>query len=78
VPPITVGVRVAGALAVSAPARAAVAEALAADGTVVAAFPLVDGTAVAELPLTPPVTDVRVLDAAGSVVAQVRVTGTNG
>jgi len=77
-PEQALGVRVAGALAVSAPARAAAAEALAADGTVVAAFPLVDGTAVAELPLTPPVTDVRVLDTAGSVVAQVRVTGTNG
>ena len=69
------GVRVEDALAVSGPASAATAEALAADGSVVARFPVVDGSAVAGLPATSVVTEVRVLDPAGAVVDQVRVTG---
>ena len=69
--------RLEDSLAVSAPARAVSAEALAADGTVVSAFP-VSGAAVVGLPLSPLVTQVRVLDAAGAVIAQVPATGTVG
>lgn len=70
-----VGVRVEDALAVSAPVRAVTAEALAADGTVVATVAVVDGSAVAGLPAGGQVTEVRVRDGAGAVVGQVRVTG---
>jgi hypothetical protein len=72
-----VALRVGGALAVSAPASAATAVLLASDGTTVATVPLVDGGGATDLlPAPAPVAfRVRALDAAGTVLAEARVTG---
>jgi hypothetical protein len=62
------------ALTVSAPSRGAVAEVYRSDGTLLTTMPLVDGVGIA--PLAPPTTHlatVRILDARGSLVAEVPV-----
>jgi hypothetical protein len=68
---------VGGALVVSAPATAASAVLLASDGATVTTIPLSAGGGTTDLlPAPAPVaTRVRVLDAAGAVVAEAPVTG---
>jgi hypothetical protein len=74
----TAAVRVSGSLLVTAPAGAASAVVLASDGTTVTTVPLVRGSGVTDLlPAPAPVAyRVQVLDAAGGVLAEAQVQGT--
>ena len=74
----TAAVRVSGALAVTAPAAATTAVVLASDGTTITTVPLTAGSGVTAVPPSPapPPFRVRVLDAAGTPLAEAQVQGT--